>query len=282
VFFYLDFFIMKLSIVTINYNNLLGLQKTVESVRNQTWRNFEHIIIDGGSTDGGEIYIKNNADNFSYWISEPDNGIYNALNKGVLASKGEYLLMLNSGDYLVNNQILSKLFDENKFNEDIVYGNVFREKNGVVFSEGIQPNILTFNYFRLSMINHQSMLIKRSLHDNIGLYDENLKLAADWKFLILAICKYNASYLHLNLSFSVYNIDGVSSKYMFTKMKDEKDLFFQNEFTAFRDDFINLDSFIANQPSERLKRGYSNLIFNSKKLIKRVVPVSWYKKHKSV
>ena len=89
---------MRLSIITINYNNREGLRKTIESVVNQTYRNFEYIIIDGGSTDGSVEVVKEYADRISYWVSEPDNGIYNAMNKGVLAANGKYIQFLNSGD----------------------------------------------------------------------------------------------------------------------------------------------------------------------------------------
>ena len=91
---------MKLSIITINYNNLEGFKKTAESVINQTWKEFEWIIIDGGSTDGSKEYIvklnydltRNGWNPIAYWCSEPDKGIYNAMNKGIGKAKGEYLL----------------------------------------------------------------------------------------------------------------------------------------------------------------------------------------------
>jgi glycosyltransferase involved in cell wall biosynthesis len=89
---------MKLSVITINYNNAIGLRKTIESVVNQTFRDYEYIIIDGGSTDGSVDVIKEYADKIDYWVSEPDKGIYNAMNKGVAAAHGEYTNFLNSGD----------------------------------------------------------------------------------------------------------------------------------------------------------------------------------------
>jgi glycosyltransferase involved in cell wall biosynthesis len=90
----------KLSIITINYNNLEGLQRTVESVVNQTWQEFEYIVIDGGSTDGSADFIESQSETIDYWVSEPDKGIYNAMNKGIAKASGEYLLFLNSGDHL--------------------------------------------------------------------------------------------------------------------------------------------------------------------------------------
>ena len=101
---------MKFSIITINYNNCEGLRRTIESVVNQTCHDFEYIIIDGGSTDGSVDVIKQYADQIDYWVSEPDKGIYNAMNKGVAVAKGEYCLFLNSGDSLHNNSALAKVF----------------------------------------------------------------------------------------------------------------------------------------------------------------------------
>jgi glycosyltransferase involved in cell wall biosynthesis len=97
----MEFSIHKLSIITVNLNNIGGLQKTFESVFNQLFSDYEYIVIDGGSTDGSVDIIAQNAIKISYWISERDNGIYHAMNKGIQVSKGEYILFLNSGDSLL-------------------------------------------------------------------------------------------------------------------------------------------------------------------------------------
>ena len=90
---------MKLSIITVNLNNLEGLKKTYESVVSQTFTDYEWLVIDGGSTDGSREFIEQHQDKFAYWCSEPDKGIYNAMNKGIVRAKGEYLNFMNSGDY---------------------------------------------------------------------------------------------------------------------------------------------------------------------------------------
>ena len=100
----------QLSIITINYNNLAGLQKTFESVFNQTFQDFEYIVIDGGSTDGSKELIEQYHDKIDYWVSEPDSGIYNAMNKGIVRANGEYLQFLNSGDSLLGENILKNVF----------------------------------------------------------------------------------------------------------------------------------------------------------------------------
>ena len=110
---------MKLSIITINFNDREGLDKTIQSVINQAYKEFEYIVIDGASTDGSVDVIKKYADKLTHWVSEPDSGIYNAMNKGTQMASGEYCLYLNSGDFLAEDDVLERLF-ENDFNEDIV------------------------------------------------------------------------------------------------------------------------------------------------------------------
>ena len=112
----------NLSIITINRNNAAGLRKTIESVVSQTYTDFDYIIIDGASTDESVDVIKEYADRITYWVSEPDTGIYNAMNKGILKANGEYCLFLNSGDWLYDNDVLNDVFSISP-TEDIVYGN---------------------------------------------------------------------------------------------------------------------------------------------------------------
>ena len=108
---------MKLSVITINYNNRDGLRKTIESVVNQTCRDFEYIIIDGGSTDGSVDVIKQYADRIDYWVSEPDKGIYHAMNKGIAVAHGEYLNFMNSGDCFYESTVVENVLQL----KDMVY-----------------------------------------------------------------------------------------------------------------------------------------------------------------
>ncbi|MEG1573526.1 MAG: glycosyltransferase family 2 protein, partial [Bacteroidales bacterium] len=111
----------KLSIITINLNDAAGIEKTLKSIwEKQSFRDFEHIVIDGGSKDGSVEVIKKYEKNLAYWISEPDKGIYNAMNKGIAKATGEYLLFINGGDWLADD-VLAEVFAI-PFEEDIVYG----------------------------------------------------------------------------------------------------------------------------------------------------------------
>lgn len=173
---------MKYSIITINYNNREGLCKTIKSVVNQTYTNFEYIIIDGGSTDGSVEVIKQNADKIGYWISEPDKGIYNAMNKGIAQAHGEYLLFLNSGDCFYDTQILENT--AHLCTDDIIVGRVADiDSNGQRTSYSIRfRNISMFLFFNTTL-PHQGCFIKRSLFYQ-HLYDETLKIVSDWKFFM--------------------------------------------------------------------------------------------------
>ena len=112
---------MTLSIITINYNNLEGLKKTIESVCSQTYRDYEWIVIDGGSTDGSRELIEENKSHIHYWVSEPDNGIYHAMNKGIAQAKGDYCQFLNSGDYYIAPNTLQQVFSHDEL-ADVNYG----------------------------------------------------------------------------------------------------------------------------------------------------------------
>ena len=201
---------MKLSIITINFNNKAGMERTIYSVFQQEFKEFEYIVIDGGSTDGSKDLIKANTDNINYWLSEPDQGIYNAMNKGIVQAKGEYVFFLNSGDDFVDSDALKNIA-QSLTGEDFIYFNI----NQVSSSEKVKvkqvPSELSFSYLYHDLPPHQSTFIKRRLFNDYGNYDESLKIVADWKFLILALLKYNATYKHIDKVFTNFYLGGVSS-----------------------------------------------------------------------
>ena len=220
----------KISIITINYNNLEGLKKTVQSVLNQTCQEIEFVIIDGGSTDGSVDYIKSANENIDFWISESDSGIYNAMNKGISYATGEYLLFLNSGDHLFNNESIKANFEDiNKY--DLIYFDV--HVLGDRFSKIMtHPDKLRFSDFYLNGLNHQSVLIKKELFESVGLYDEHLKIVSDWKFFILALFFHNCSYINIKRTLSTYYLGGVSSQYR-EQHKKERIQVINEYFSAF-------------------------------------------------
>jgi len=200
----------KISIITVNRNNAAGLKKTITSVIAQTYTNFEFIIIDGASTDNGVEVIREYADRLAYWISEPDNGTYHAMNKGVKVSKGEYCFFLNSGDFLIDNKVFEKIFSHN-INSDIVSGNVLKVRANNKFRRVSSPNSISLHKLCIRSLPHQATLIKKSLFDEIGYYTESYKIASDWEFFLKALVVFEKSYQHLDMDFSYFTMDGISS-----------------------------------------------------------------------
>ena len=168
---------MKLSIITVNYNDVEGLRKTINSILSQDYHDYEWIIIDGGSTDGSKKLIEQNQQHLSYWCSEPARGIYNAMNKGIVQAKGEYVNFMNSGDYYASPHTLSKVFNHN-YTEDMLYGdwiyvysthevrNHFPIKQ--LYTEFIRKNIC-----------HQALFIRTCFLKEKG-YDESITVLADY------------------------------------------------------------------------------------------------------
>lgn len=195
---------MKYSIITVNFNNSEGLERTIQSVINQTCKDFEYIIIDGGSTDGSVDVIKKYADRIDYWVSEPDNGIYNAMNKGVFQAHGEYLNFMNSGDCFYDSLVLENVLP---YKGDILFGNVLRKDiNQIVY-----PNATISLYsFLRPEFNHQATFFNSNLFDKLH-YDENLKIVADWKLVIESIINHSASVVLMNTIVAIYDNAGVSS-----------------------------------------------------------------------
>jgi glycosyltransferase involved in cell wall biosynthesis len=201
---------MKLSIITVNLNNAAGLQKTIESIISQSYRDFEWIVIDGGSNDGSLDLISQYSDRMSYWISEPDSGIYNAMNKGIIKANGEYCFFLNSGDYFVNENSLSVFFS-NDFSEDVVMGNMFVCLNGKVIGKCRGKEKLTFIDLYDSIIKHQSTFIRLELLRKYGMYDETLKIVADYEFFLKAVGLGNASYKYIDSNIAYFDNNGISN-----------------------------------------------------------------------
>lgn len=199
---------MKLSIITINRNNAQGLRKTIESVISQTFTDFEYLIIDGASTDGSTDVIKQYEDKITYWISEPDKGIYNAMNKGILKAVGAYCLFLNSGDALSKDSILSDVFNK-EYNSDILCGYVSGKRN----NENLilyPPRQYTFRFLYGHNIPHQAEFIRRKLLIELGLYNETYKILSDYDFNIRSLL-YGAVIENLDYEISIIEMNGISN-----------------------------------------------------------------------
>lgn len=228
---------MKISIITINRNNAEGLRKTIESVITQTLDEFEYIVIDGASTDVSVDVIRQYEDKITYWVSEPDNGIYNAMNKGISRANGEYLLFLNSGDSLVEENTLQNVLSAG-LNTDIVYGYQYDDINGKRQEElCLDVPYISFATLKDSHIPHQSTFIRAELLKKNGGYLEHYKIISDWAFLMLALFKWNARIKRIPVFVSVYDTTGISSNVDKEPQYKERRDFLVREFYYFMPDY---------------------------------------------
>ena len=229
----------KLSIITVCYNNKNGLQKTMESVACQTFTDYEYIIIDGGSTDGTVELIKNEECKMKNlrWVSEKDNGIYDAMNKGIKMANGEYCYFLNSDDYIAAPNTLEKIFKKvnsdchcgesrNRLNikrlrvkptmtdsPDIIYGNLAILKNDRLHSILKYSSRITLYSFYCRehrAIHHQASFIKRDLFEKYGNYDVDVPISADSLFYYNAVMKHKVKTQYINRVFAIFTAGGAS------------------------------------------------------------------------
>ena len=256
---------MRYSIITINYNNKEGLEHTIKSVINQTFKNYEYIIIDGGSTDGSVEIIKQYTDHINYWISEKDKGVYNAMNKGVAQAKGDYLVFMNSGDFFHSPNVLSSVTN---YKEDIICGKVL--KGNSTTPSGHHKSSITLVDLMRGSLPHQAMLIKRGLMVKHP-YDENYKILSDWKFCIQALVFDNCTFRNSDVVVADYDINGIStnSNGLLTKEREIilKELFPQRIIEDYElltpvDDELLDQSLLLTQTvgARRLVKGFTNLI----------------------
>ena len=239
---------MLISIITVNYNDAKGLERTIKSVQSQTYQDFEHIIIDGNSDDGSKEIIEKHKDSFSYWVSEPDSGIYNAMNKGIDVAKGEYLLFLNSGDWLFNDKVLEK-FISFKPKEDIVYGDVIIDQNNKLKIKKM-PLVKTIGDSLTTSLNHQVIFFSYHLFENESRYDCSYNIVADWVFINNSIINKKCTLKYIEMEISVYNLNGVSNN-AYVRKKERKRYIHENfdkNFINLLDNYINLKNSLNKKP----------------------------------
>ena len=207
---------MRLSIITINRNNAIGLEKTLQSVATQTFKEFEYVIVDGASTDGSVEVIKKYESEFAHlkWISEPDSGIYNAMNKGTRMASGDYVQILNSGDCLAAPDVTERMLEAlgKAGNPSMLYGNMVKcFPNGRRYiDKNFQGREVAFLYFYLGTLNHDPTYIRRDLFEKYGYYDENLKIVSDWKWFMQAIILGGERPEYVDMDVTLFDMTGIS------------------------------------------------------------------------
>lgn len=186
----------------------------MQSVFAQNFAGIEYIVIDGGSTDGSKEYIEQNSDKLAYWISEKDTGIYAAMNKGIMAAKGELIIFLNSGDYYVSDNLF--LYAKNRI--DINKADLFfcqfiwdSPKANVIAVSDSNRNLFDWHLMN-SNFPHPATFYKRRLFSRIGLFDESFKILGDFDWNARALIKSRVSFQYVNLVTVFFRADGVSNQ----------------------------------------------------------------------
>ena len=207
---------MKLSIITVNRNDAAGLRRTLSSVVAQTIPPCEFIVIDGASTDGSVEVIREYAGSLSFWSSEPDSGIYNAMNKGISHAGGEWCLFLNSGDTLCDREVLARI-EASGADADILCGNAMIQETPP--RRKTPPDEVSLDFLFGGSLCHQSVLIRtRLLREHP--YDEQLKIVADRKFFLQALIFDNATYRRIDVDIADYDITGYSARNRFASEQE--------------------------------------------------------------
>lgn len=209
----------KLSVITIVYNNVKDIERTMLSVLNQTYSNIEYIIVDGASTDGTKEIIERYRSRISHFVSERDKGIYDAMNKGLALATGDYVLFMNSGDEIYASETVSDVFASAP-SGDIYYGET------EMFDENWQslgqrrhraPEHFDWHSFKFGMnISHQAIYIKRSLTEE---FDLSYKYSSDIDWILKA-AKKSSNIVNTHMYVAKYLVGGISKKKHWASLKE--------------------------------------------------------------
>lgn len=207
---------MKISIVTVAYNSQNTIRDTIESVLRQTYANIEYILVDGKSSDKTMEIVREYSDRISCVVSEEDNGIYDAMNKGLMLASGDFVGILNSDDFFSSNDVVSKMVEFLKKNEcDAVYGDVhyvdclnINEVTRYYSSKWFSRWMMRFGF----MPAHPSFYVKSEMFKKLGYYSTDYKIAADFELLLRFIFVNSINIKYLPLDFVAMRIGGVSNR----------------------------------------------------------------------
>jgi glycosyltransferase involved in cell wall biosynthesis len=235
----------RLSIITINYNDRAGLEKTIRSILAQKSREFEFIVIDGGSADGSVDVLNKYAEQINYRISEKDKGIYDAQNKGVAAATGDYLLFLNSGDCFHDESVIENFYKLPPANQKkVIYGNTrFLNADGTSYVI-CPPEKLDLDFWYANTINHQAVFFQRALFKKYGSFNTGYRYASDFEFLLKIYVGEPSEFGYFNELVCDYDNTGLTSKDEHHKfiLKERKEILLKcvgkNEFSKMRKAYL--------------------------------------------
>jgi len=214
---------MKVSIITVTLNSAKFLQECIDSVVNQTYRNIEHIVIDGNSADSTLDIIKRYDNHITRWVSEPDRGMYDAINKGMKIATGEVIGILNSDDMLASTDVIEqvvKCFEENKVDSlygDLVYVDQQNTKKVMRYWKGLTYKRTRFNYGWMPA--HPTFYFRRELLDELGGYETHYFTAADYEFMARYLYRYRISSIYLPVLIAKMRVGGQSNKNIMSRLR---------------------------------------------------------------
>lgn len=219
----------KISIITITLNSKRYLEQTITSIISQTYANLEYIIVDGGSSDETIEIIQKYDSKIDKWISEPDHGIADAMNKGIKLSTGDYILFIHSDDYLINRRVIEQAVFEMTDSKDIFLFDIFLKKNGKRILCSPKGLIWWIN-FKVTVF-HQACFCSKKLFDKIGTFDKTFQIAMDFDFFLRAY-RDGVNFFYIEFPFSVMRLTGISSRLDWDSLKmrflEEKQVHFKN------------------------------------------------------
>ena len=217
----------KISIITVSLNSVKTIKQTIESILSQDYCNIEYIIIDGGSTDGTVKEIESFSDKISYFISEPDKGIYDGMNKGIKAATGDIIGILNSDDFYPNNFVLSNVVKTfNNSNCDAVYGDLVYVKESDTSKIVRYWQAGEYSTSRIKngwMLPHPTFFVKKSIYDRFGLYNTDLKTAADYEMILKLLYKQNINVIYIPMILVKMRLGGASNSSLMNRIRANKE-----------------------------------------------------------
>lgn len=227
---------MRLSIITVNFNNGDGLEKTIKSVIQQRYKDYEYIIIDGASKDNSVKIIQKYSGKIDYWVSEPDKGIYDAMNKSIAVAKGDYCIFMNSGDCFYDDNVLNNIFKTINSDVDFIAGNYCVE--GIIKKAPSQVTAMTLFKTLDTSICHQALFTKREILIN-NPYQTEYKIVADFVNQFHSLVINNASYKYVDITICNVEPNGLSAV-NYQRLASEKDSYLQSALpNRIYDDYVN-------------------------------------------
>lgn len=213
------------SIITICFNEVNTIEKTINSILSQTFTDYEIVVIDGGSIDGTAEYLFNMRHKFAFYVSEKDGGIYDAMNKSIKWAKGDFFYFLNAGDYFFNNNVLLNIYNIVKSNQsiDALCGKVaYKDNTGLIHELPDEYFIFnSLNDFYERNLQQQCFFYKNSLFLIENHFNTKNKICSDYEFNVDLI-KNNSNFIFTNLTFCVFDNNGISSINTYIRLKEKR------------------------------------------------------------